>query len=63
MQCINYLRFSDDMLLLAKGLEGLQGLAHRAIVVNEQNSVTLNVRKTKFIVISRTQQQGTRYLI
>ena len=57
-QIVNNLRFADDTLLLAGSLEELQFLIDRVVVGSEKSGLTLNIKKTCFMVISKEKSQG-----
>ncbi|KAF6200405.1 hypothetical protein GE061_006708 [Apolygus lucorum] len=54
---INNIRYADDTALIARSQEELQELINRVEMVGETYGIRINVKKTKFMVVSRTEQQ------
>lgn len=52
---INNLRFADDTVVIAENMEDLQRLIDQIVESSEENGLTLNIRKTKFMLISKQQ--------
>lgn len=54
---INNLRFADNTVLIGECLEHVQKLVDNVVAANEEKGLTLNSMKTKFIIVTKTQQQ------
>ena len=54
---INNIRYADDTVLLAETLDDLQGLLDQVVKTSEKRGLTLNTKKTKFMTITKHQQQ------
>ena len=52
-ELINNIRYADDTVLLADSLEGLQELVNRVTHASKQYGLELNIKKTKYMVISK----------
>jgi hypothetical protein len=53
---LNNLRFADDTVLIAETLEELQTLVNKIADCSEEYGLSLNIKKTKFMVISKSTQ-------
>lgn len=60
---INNLRFADDTVLIAEGIEDLQQLLDRVVELSEERGLTLNTKKTQFMVITKSQQRQESLMI
>lgn len=58
-EAINNIRYADDTILIADSLQGLQLLIDKVVTISEEYGLKLNVRKTKYMVISKTKNQRT----
>ena len=54
---INNIRYADDTVLIAETLEELQRLMDLVVQTSEERGLTLNTKKTKFMTITKQQQQ------
>lgn len=52
---INNLRFADDTVVIAESMSDLQRLIDQIVESSEENGLTLNIRKTKFMLISKQE--------
>lgn len=50
---INNIRYADDTVVFADSLEGLQELMDRIVEAGSECGLSLNIKKTKFMVISK----------
>ena len=50
---INNLRYADDTVLMAENQEHLQDLLNRTVIESEQKGLSLNIKKTETMIISR----------
>ncbi|KMQ95932.1 endonuclease-reverse transcriptase [Lasius niger] len=55
---LNNIRYADETVLLATNLKDLQLLVNRVRAASETYGLELNTKKTKFMVISRTEAPG-----
>lgn len=61
---VNNIRYADDTVLIAETLEDLQCILNKVVAASEENGLTLNVKKTKFMIISKKQQvNGNIFMI
>ncbi|KAI5746880.1 hypothetical protein M8J77_008501 [Diaphorina citri] len=51
---INNLRYADDTVLLAENTEDLQRMLNNVIQASQERGLTLNTKKTKYMVITKT---------
>lgn len=51
---INNIRYADDTVLLADSAEGLQAIIDRVVTISKEYGLTLNAKKTKTMIISKT---------
>lgn len=56
-ELVNNIRYADDTVLIADSLEGLQELVNRVAHASEQYGLELNIKKTKYMVISKSPVQ------
>ncbi|KAI5752582.1 hypothetical protein M8J77_018365 [Diaphorina citri] len=52
---INNLRYADDTALLAENIQNLQNILNKVITTSEAYGLTLNTKKTKFMLITKSQ--------
>lgn len=60
---INNIRYADDAVLIASSLENLQELVNSLNVTSKEYGLELNIKKTKYMVISKTPTPYTELLI
>lgn len=54
---INNIRYADDTLIIAESIEELQVLMDKVVDSSEESGLTLNIKKTKFMTIAKSQQR------
>lgn len=52
---LNNLRYADDAVLLAENMQDLQGMLNDVITASEEYGLTLNVKKTKYMIVTKTE--------
>lgn len=57
-EIINNLRYADDTALIAGSLEDLQALLDRVHATSSNYGLNMNVRKTKFMIVSKQDVNG-----
>lgn len=57
---INNIRYADDTILMAANLNDLQILVDKVNTSSEELGLSLNVKKTKFMIISKTTQNNSQ---
>lgn len=60
---INNLRYADDTVLLAGTLEDLQAIINKIVVISEEYGLSLNISKTKYMLIAKTTQDNRRIYV
>uniref|UniRef100_A0A8D9DVR2 Craniofacial development protein 2 n=1 Tax=Cacopsylla melanoneura TaxID=428564 RepID=A0A8D9DVR2_9HEMI len=50
---VNNLRYADDTVLLAENIEDLQRMLNKVMEASEEYGLTLNTKKTKFMIITK----------
>lgn len=50
---LNNIRYADDTTLLADSMSGLQGLVNQLTTYSEAYGLKINIRKTKYMIVSR----------
>lgn len=60
---INNIRYADDTVLLAETMEGLQQLLDQIVRTSEEFGLTLNIQKTKYMVITKSRIPVEQLLI
>lgn len=55
-EVINNIRYADDTVVLANSLDELRYLMERVQRISEENGLSLNIDKTKWMLVSKTQQ-------
>ena len=55
---INNIRYSDDTVICADSIEGLQELMNNVVDASKNYGLTLNPKKTKYMVISKLPKQN-----
>ncbi|RZF44527.1 hypothetical protein LSTR_LSTR002300 [Laodelphax striatellus] len=50
---INNLRYADDTVLLAENIEDLQRMLNNVIIASEEGGLSLNAKKTKYMVFTK----------
>ena len=60
---INNLRYADDTVLLAGTHEDLQTLINKMVTVSEEYGLSLNISKTKYMLITKTTQDIRRIYV
>lgn len=59
---INNVRYADDTTLLASSISGLQKLTDELTYVSESYGLKINIKKTKYMVVSRKNAQNNTTL-
>lgn len=62
-EVINNIRYADDTILIAESIEGLQILLDRVNEASNKYGLTINSKKTNFMVLSRTQVTNKTLLL
>jgi len=52
-ECLNSIRYADDTVIFTNDIGGLQYLMDRVVEVSERYGLILNIKKTKFMIISK----------
>lgn len=60
---INNLRYADDTVILAGTHEDLQTLINRMVTVSEEYGLSLNISKTKYMLITKTTQDNRKIYV
>lgn len=60
---INNLRYADDTVLVAESAIELQDLLDRIVEVSSENGLTLNIQKTKYMIVTKSEQDRTDVFI
>lgn len=53
---MNILRYADDIVLIASSIEDLQKILNKVVAASENLGLSLNVWKTKYMVIDKEQR-------
>lgn len=59
---INNIRFVDDTLVIAQSSAHLQRMQDKIVNNSERGGLTLNIKKTKLIIICRAHVHGSLYI-
>ena len=51
---LNNLRYADDTVLLAENMQDLQNMLNNVITTSREYGLTLNVKKTKYMIVTKT---------
>uniref|UniRef100_A0A8D8SJ40 Craniofacial development protein 2 n=2 Tax=Cacopsylla melanoneura TaxID=428564 RepID=A0A8D8SJ40_9HEMI len=51
---VNNIRYADDTVLLAETMEDLQRMLNNVIQASEESGLTLNTKKTKYMIVAKT---------
>lgn len=60
---INNIRYADDTIIMAENIEDLQRLMNRIVECGQEYGLTMNIKKTKFMRISKTQRNNENLTI